>query len=69
MLIMTVLCGTASHLKPPERLLRRCHPVLQVRVTHTVAFATTGHTFFLEDGIETGNVFIGNLGMLTQAGH
>eukprot|EP00775_Hariotina_reticulata_P007195 gene7195-7409_t len=42
------------------------HGTHQVRVTHNVAFATTGHTFFLEDGIETGNVFIGNLGMLTQ---
>lgn len=24
-----------------------------------------GHTFFLEDGVETGNVITGNLGLLT----
>eukprot|EP00879_Flechtneria_rotunda_P011345 GHRR01011850.1.p1 GENE.GHRR01011850.1~~GHRR01011850.1.p1 ORF type:complete len:1721 (+),score=430.30 GHRR01011850.1:1256-6418(+) len=42
------------------------HGTHQVRVSHTTAFATTGHTFFLEDGIETGNWFEGNLGILTQ---
>jgi hypothetical protein len=26
----------------------------------------TGHTFFLEDGIEQGNYITGNLGMLTR---
>lgn len=25
-----------------------------------------GHTFFLEDGVETGNIIEGNLGMLTR---
>lgn len=47
------------------RLLVPLSPT-QVRVSHNAAFATTGHTYFLEDGVETGNVLLGNLGMLTQ---
>jgi len=38
-----------------------------VTVRGNVAFDTIGHCYFLEDGIETANVFEGNLGMLTRA--
>ncbi|KAG1667228.1 hypothetical protein FOA52_009793 [Chlamydomonas sp. UWO 241] len=36
-------------------------------VKDNVAYDIMGHTFFLEDGIETGNTFDGNLGFLTRA--
>eukprot|EP00878_Enallax_costatus_P024164 GHUV01025763.1.p1 GENE.GHUV01025763.1~~GHUV01025763.1.p1 ORF type:complete len:516 (+),score=80.92 GHUV01025763.1:1100-2647(+) len=42
------------------------HGTHQVHVRHTTAFVTTGHTFFLEDGVEYGNIFEGNCGFLTQ---
>ena len=33
---------------------------------HNVAFNNMGHAYFLEDGIEVGNVFEGNLGIWTR---
>ncbi|PNH07097.1 Fibrocystin-L [Tetrabaena socialis] len=43
------------------------HGSHRVLVQNNTAYRTMGHTFFLEDGIETGNLFDGNLGMSTKA--
>ncbi len=37
-----------------------------VRVSSNVAYDTIGHCYFLEDGVETGNVLENNLGLLTR---
>ncbi len=37
-----------------------------VRVENNVTYNTIGHCFFLEDGIEHGNQFVHNLGILTK---
>ncbi|MGH8226430.1 MAG: G8 domain-containing protein [Steroidobacteraceae bacterium] len=42
------------------------HGTNNVRVQNNVTYNTVGHCFFLEDGIETGNQFIRNLGILTK---
>ncbi len=42
------------------------HGTNQVQITSNVTYNTFGHCFFLEDGVETGNVFEGNLGILTR---
>jgi G8 domain len=42
------------------------HGTNDVRVENNVTYNTVGHCYFLEDGIETGNRFIHNLGMLTK---
>jgi cell migration-inducing and hyaluronan-binding protein len=42
------------------------HGTNNVRVENNVTFNTVGHCFFLEDGVETGNQFIHNLGMMTK---
>jgi hypothetical protein len=42
------------------------HGTDDVRVENNVAYNTVGHCYFLEDGIETGNQFIHNLGMMTK---
>jgi cell migration-inducing and hyaluronan-binding protein len=42
------------------------HGTNDVRVENNVTFNTVGHCFFLEDGVETGNQFIHNLGMMTK---
>ncbi len=42
------------------------HGTDNVRVENNVTYNTVGHCFFLEDGIETGNQFIHNLGMRTK---
>jgi hypothetical protein len=42
------------------------HGTNDVRVENNVTYNTVGHCFFLEDGIETGNQFVHNLGMLTK---
>lgn len=50
--------------------LNRCltiHGTRDVRVVRNVAYDTIGHCYFLEDGVETGNLLDGNLGMLTRA--
>jgi hypothetical protein len=47
---------------------QRCivvHGTDKLLVQENVAFDTKGHCFMLEDGIETGNKFIRNLGVLT----
>ncbi|MGF1503480.1 MAG: Ig-like domain-containing protein, partial [Paracoccaceae bacterium] len=38
-----------------------------VRVSDTVAYDVIGHAYFLEDGLETGNLFERNLGFVTRA--
>jgi cell surface hyaluronidase len=43
------------------------HGTRGVRVMRNVAYDTIGHCYFLEDGVETGNVLDANLGMLTRA--
>ena len=45
------------------------HGVHQLRVQDNVAYHTTGHTFFIEDAIETKNVFERNLGILAMPLH
>ncbi len=42
------------------------HGTNDVRVENNVTYNTVGHCFFLEDGVETGNQFIHNLGMRTK---
>src|SRR5579875_1054144 len=42
------------------------HGTDNVLVENNVAYNTVGHCYFLEDGIETGNQFIHNLGMRTK---
>ena len=42
------------------------HGVSYFRVQDNVAFETMGHTFFIEDGIETKNILTGNLGANTR---
>ena len=42
------------------------HGTNNVAVENNVTFNTVGHCFFLEDGIETGNQFISNLGIQTK---
>jgi cell migration-inducing and hyaluronan-binding protein len=42
------------------------HGTNNVRVENNVTFNTVGHCFFLEDGVETGNQFVRNLGILTK---
>ncbi|KAG2448780.1 hypothetical protein HYH02_006132 [Chlamydomonas schloesseri] len=43
------------------------HGSHRVILRDNVAYQTMGHTFFLEDGIETGNIIEGNLGFSTKA--
>lgn len=43
------------------------HGTHRAMLQDNVAYSTMGHTFFLEDGIETGNVLTGNLGINTKA--
>ena len=42
------------------------HGVHFLRVQDNVAFETRGHTYFVEDGVETKNVITGNLGANTR---
>jgi len=42
------------------------HGVHYLRVQGNVAFETRGHTYFVEDGVETKNVITGNLGANTR---
>ncbi|GMG84204.1 hypothetical protein LNKW23_34180 [Paralimibaculum aggregatum] len=43
------------------------HGTDNARIEDNVAHDVIGHTFFLEDGSETGNRFEGNLGLVTRA--
>ena len=68
------LCGSV-----PDNVVRKnsVHNSLQrcynVHATHNMtlednfAFNTTGHCFILEDGIEMGNTFLHNLGLVNKA--
>lgn len=52
-----------------HRSFNRCvtvHGTHGVRVTDNVAYDALGHCYFLEDGIETKNVFERNLGLLVR---
>jgi hypothetical protein len=42
------------------------HGTNNLQVENNVTFNTVGHCFFLEDGIETGNQFVRNLGIQTK---
>jgi hypothetical protein len=42
------------------------HGTNNLKVENNVTFNTVGHCFFLEDGIETGNQFVRNLGIQTK---
>jgi cell migration-inducing and hyaluronan-binding protein len=42
------------------------HGTNNVRVQNNVAYNNVGHCYFLEDGVEHGNQYIGNLGVLTK---
>jgi cell migration-inducing and hyaluronan-binding protein len=42
------------------------HGTNNVRVQNNVAYNNVGHCYFLEDGVEHGNQYLGNLGMLTR---
>jgi cell migration-inducing and hyaluronan-binding protein len=42
------------------------HGTNNLKVENNVTFNTVGHCFFLEDGIETGNQFVHNLGIQTK---
>ena len=43
------------------------HGTNDLSITQNVAYGTTGHCFFMEDGAETGNTLSGNLAMLVRA--
>src|SRR5262249_47636261 len=42
------------------------HGTNDVRVENNVAYDNVGHCYFLEDGVEHGNQYLNNLGMLTK---
>ncbi len=42
------------------------HGTNNVRVENNVAYNNVGHCYFLEDGVEHGNQYLNNLGMLTR---
>ena len=42
------------------------HGTSNLRVESNVTYNTVGHCFFMEDGIETGNAFVGNLAIQTK---
>jgi cell migration-inducing and hyaluronan-binding protein len=42
------------------------HGTNNLQVENNVTFNTVGHCFFLEDGVETGNQFVHNLGIMTK---
>eukprot|EP00850_Spirogloea_muscicola_P014237 SM000101S09235 [mRNA] locus=s101:20:3710:+ [translate_table: standard] len=51
-------------------LWQRCivvHATNNLLVAGNVAYNSSGHCFVVEDGIETGNAFVGNLGISTRA--
>jgi cell migration-inducing and hyaluronan-binding protein len=42
------------------------HGTNNIRVENNVAYNNVGHCYFLEDGVEHGNQYLNNLGMLTK---
>ena len=56
--------GNAIH----QSFNRACtiHGVSFLRIIHNVAYNTMGHTFFIEDAVETKNYLDGNLAILTK---
>jgi hypothetical protein len=45
------------------------HGVHGLRIHHNLAYNTRGHTYFIEDGIETDNVFLHNLAVKVRPVH
>lgn len=67
-------CSQATGSKISKNTIRhsfqRCivvHGTNELEVSENVAFDTAGHCFFTEDGIETNNKFLRNLGAQTAA--
>ena len=44
------------------------HGTHEAMIKNTVGYNTFGHGFFLEDGIESYNTMIGNLGVVVKPG-
>ena len=64
--------ATGSYLRGSSLhdLFNRCvtvHGTNDLSIAQNVAYGTTGHCFFMEDGAETGNTLSGNLAMLVRA--
>jgi cell migration-inducing and hyaluronan-binding protein len=57
---------TASSIEHSNNRCLTIHGTSGVVVRDDVAFDTIGHCYFLEDGVETGNLLEGNLGLLTR---
>lgn len=58
--------GSYLHGSSLHDLYNRCvtvHGTNDLSIADNVAYGTTGHCFFMEDGSETGNTFQGNLAM------
>jgi hypothetical protein len=45
------------------------HSTNNVLIENNVCFEIIGHAFFIENAMETGNRFIGNLGMTVRVGY
>ena len=58
-----ICCKTFFERPLPQLLVFSAQAILD----NNVASDVMAHTFFLEDGIETGNIFNGNLGFVTRA--
>jgi hypothetical protein len=66
-------CGDSTDSIVAKNTIRqsqqRCvvvHGTDNLRIEENIAFDTKGHCFMLEDGMETGNMFIRNLGAYTR---
>src|SRR5690606_14497533 len=63
--------ATGQHINYPpiHATYTRCvtvHGTDNALIENNVTYTTVGHCFFLEDGIETGNQFVRNLGIQTK---
>ena len=60
--------ATVPHARPPAACLYLLSDQSAILFVwrYTVAFETRGHTFFVEDGLETKNIITGNLAALTR---
>lgn len=67
--IHTHMCGDLDGKNTIRQSNQRCiviHASDNVMIEENVAFDTAGHCFMTEDGIETGNTFVRNLGAGTK---
>src|SRR5690606_22768122 len=55
-----------SAIQDPYSRCVAVHGTNNLRIENNVAYNNVGHCFFLEDGIETGNEFVRNLGIRTK---